>query len=1854
MKNQFKIVLTFVVSFIFSLFSQAADVFMTGSDGFGTSSLTSAGKWSDGQLPNAANNYFSSIYFVRTPGGSDNATFAGNSLTLQPPSGQGNPMRSIIIKGSGTYTINNLTNAGGVINCGNGNTLATFAGNAFTIASNSLISADQGPIAFNYPLFGSATLTNNGGGGRTITYQGDNTGFTGSFVVTDVRVELTSASGGFGNPASATPNQITLGTGGVLVDSAGITFNNSNGGITLIGNGQIDAASTTTIGVAITDSGGGFSFTAGGAGTVVLNNALNSYSGGTVVSGGTLRIGVAGALPVGSITDNGVLDLNGLNATIDALSGVGSVDTYIGGTPTLTVGANGGSGSLSGSINNSAGTLSLTKTGAGTQTLAGGYTYSGTTLVMEGVLELSTSTGTVPIAPGDLTINSGATLGVNAVSGNVLPADNIAVGVGATLNLSPNASANGINANGGLTIQNNGAIHLAYGAIAGNPTAAAINLSGSLATLGTNITIDVSGVGFSVGTFTLIDYTGTPLSTISNLVLTTTPGVFASLANNTANTSIDLNITAVSKQLSWYGDSGTDWNYTTANWKDASMVVTAYQQYTNGLQIAGDGVRFDDTLFNDFINPPPTNINVTGSFSPFPFTVDSTYPYSLGGSGGISGSTSIVKTNVGSLTLLTSNSFTGGVFINQGSVVVTNDSALGAAGVGVTLNGGTLAFAGSTISSRPITTTVASSISVDSNVTAEANGSINAVGTLTKTGGGTLTLGGSSSLKGALSVSAGTLSVNGGTLTASGNPSYVGYLNGSGALALDGSSTLDSSGELRVGGSDQSGAAFAATGTFSVSSGNSYLSAITLARGNNFENACFGTMTVSGGTVWCTNDYLAGYAGTGTGTLNISGSGTLNIGPAATKWFQLGRWDTSGSSVTVSGGNLNLMNNTSIKYSPGNGSTSGTNVFTLSGTGVVTYYSDAGVTVGGTGDLNLAQSGSSSANNTFNLDGGTLIVPRVASASSTPRRVFNFNGGTLKATGDSTSFMNLGTGNVVANVRNGGAIVDDGGFSITIAQSLVHSTIGGDNATDGGLTKNGTGTVSLSGANTYNGSTTVNAGSLLTTTATSLAGGATVADNATLSIAQAGSATNSMANLTLNGGGAIPGAKLGLGLTAANNPSVPLVNCATLTLNGANTISLAGSVNVGTIALIKYTGAIAGSGSITNVILPQGATGFISNGVASSTIYAVITSTGPGLVWDGGANNLWDVDSSTNWLLAATPTTYQQTIIPGDSVTFNDSGSGTVLLNVAAGPSSLLITNSGTTYTFSGAGTITGPTGIQKQGSGTAALNLTNNSYSGDTIVSAGTLVLGAAGAISPTAGGLIVDAGATLKLGGNSVTARELTGAGVVDNDGGIDQVLTLGGAAGGTWNGTITNTGGGGVSLVKNGSGTWVLTGANHLNNGQSFTYKNQIGQGTVVLTNGSQLSMAFLELRIGSSAGQSGSVVVDGGMLVVTNNVLSIGFGSETATGTLTVNSGTVDHSGYSAGSFAAVANSIDVGAQGSTGTLIINGGQVLNDQPLFLGDGATANGTLRLNGGLLRASVVQPNATPLSSIAYFNGGTLQAATNSLDFIVSGTTPYVQSGGLVLDDGGWMVSLATQGLLEDPGSPGGGVTKTGSGTVYLDAANTYTGTTIVSNGTLSGIGSISAPVVVAPTGNIGAGYPGAVAGGMLTVNGNLTLQGAATFRIAKDAGFPVNDQIAGVASADYGGTLVISNITMDATPLMVGDTFTLFSASTSGGNFNSIVGSPGTGLAYSFNPSSGVLSVVNAATSNPTNITFSVNGGNLSLSWPSDHLGWFLQTQTNNLNTGLSASWFDIPGSDAITSTNIVVSTTTPTVFFRLRSP
>jgi hypothetical protein len=78
---------------------------------------------------------------------------------------------------------------------------------------------------------------------------------------------------------------------------------------------------------------------------------------------------------------------------------------------------------------------------------------------------------------------------------------------------------------------------------------------------------------------------------------------------------------------------------------------------------------------------------------------------------------------------------------------------------------------------------------------------------------------------------------------------------------------------------------------------------------------------------------------------------------------------------------------------------------------------------------------------------------------------------------------------------------------------------------------------------------------------------------------------------------------------------------------------------------------------------------------------------------------------------------------------------------------------------------------------------------------------------------------------------------------------------------------------------------------------------------------------------------------------------------------------------------------------------------------------------------------------------------------------------------------------------------------------------------------------------------------------------------------------------------------------------------------------------------------LSITNAVNTNPTNIVFSASGGNLTLSWPTDHTGWTLQSQTNNLSVGISTNWVNVANSSATNQLIVPINLTNASVFYRL---
>ena len=414
-----------------------------------------------------------------------------------------------------------------------------------------------------------------------------------------------------------------------------------------------------------------------------------------------------------------------------------------------------------------------------------------------------------------------------------------------------------------------------------------------------------------------------------------------------------------------------------------------------------------------------------------------------------------------------------------------------------------------------------------------------------KTGSGTLALNGANNLGGGLTIDAGTVNVSGGATSFGSGTSSVGYLTGTGNLTMTGGS-LGIGGELRVGGSDQNGSQYVATGAVTVANATLSAGSLTIARANYLDNTISGTMTVnSGGTVVSTNDVIVQFAGMGRGKLALNG-GNVVIGPAATKWLMVGYYDSGGGELDVTNGNLSLENSSSIKMCR-SGNT-GTNIVNQVG-GKITFYSDSGVTLGGGGNLDLSYAGGASSASVYNLNGGTLSVPKVISTSTSGTRVFNFNGGTLKAETAGASFFAAGVANV-ANVRGFGAVIDSTNLNISIGQPLVHSTITGDALTDGGLNKVGVGTLTLNGTNIYNGRTIVSNGTLALGGTGSIAssGKLIVSAGALLDVSAVSGGFVLGAAQTLSGNGAVNGAVVVNGTIA---PGLSLGTMSTLTLSNS-------------------------------------------------------------------------------------------------------------------------------------------------------------------------------------------------------------------------------------------------------------------------------------------------------------------------------------------------------------------------------------------------------------------------------------------------------------------------------------------------------------------------------------------------------------------------------------------------------------------------------------------------------------------------------------------------------------------------------
>lgn len=682
-------------------------------------------------------------------------------------------------------------------------------------------------------------------------------------------------------------------------------------------------------------------------------------------------------------------------------------------------------------------------------------------------------------------------------------------------------------------------------------------------------------------------------------------------------------------------------------------------------------------------------------------------------------------------------------------------------------------------------------------------------------------------------------------------------------------------------------------------------------------------------------------------------------------------------------------------------------------------------------------------------------------------------------------------------------------------------------------------------------------------------------------------------------------------------------------LNGGNISGATGS----TLILSPVSAADAVSGANGYYVTVSGTGGYSTNSVTNSLVLVPATN----LIWTAAGGNVWDLNTTVSWQdPGGNPTVFNY----GDPVTFDDSATLKIVNLSGSYLSAASVTvDTAIAYTFQGSGSFAGPGSMLIKGSGQVTLN-NANSFSGGTTISNATAYvllqnyngLGAGPLTLAMAGGQmeIVPAGsAATGINGDVHVADDF--AIQVDGVGSYATVFF----------GNISGTAGKTLTFNPKDLST---------TNRFRFYGINTTCAANLVL-NGPATSQAQYNGTVMAAYGASGSQTYNG---IISGNggFISRDKGATIFNGANTYSGGTTPTVGEIGLGIDTVGTTPDSGPIG-TGPL-----NLAPEAP-----NTTGSGMVFASGG------ARTIANPIQYPSGTNNQTLIiGGTNDLTF----TGPYALNG----QDGlGTLTARVLQvtnlglttfsGVISDGGA-GFGLTKTGNGVLALNNAETYTGATtnsagtlqingslaaasavmVSSNATLAGAGAINGPVTIIPTGTLA---PGTTAIGTLTINNNLTLAGNVSARLNR-SGFACDKTVVSGTLTNAGtGTLTVTNL---GAALQAGDSFALFSKAVSNGVALAVSGA---GVNWANNLAvDGTISVSSTVATNPTNLTFSVSGGTLALAWPADHTGWILQTQTNALTKGLGTNWVAVPGSTAVNQTNIVINPANGSVFFRLLAP
>ncbi|EDD2828287.1 autotransporter outer membrane beta-barrel domain-containing protein [Salmonella enterica subsp. enterica] len=1579
---------------------------------------------------------------------------------------------------------------------------------------------------------GSITTTGGGSGDASVYVHGNGDGT----IVNNSGTMSSSVYGVYLDSARSKGHTLNNQTGGAILANTAVAINGNGNTITNQGKmtGVSDGLLVSGNNNIVTTSGGEISGKNGirvskGSGnqiTAKSGSKITTTSTGISIAGGNNQVTTESGSAIVA-KDNGILINSGANNVTNG----GSI-TATGSSISYGIQYNSGT---SGTITNT-GTITTTGKGAGDASV---YAHGGAVTI--------NNSGTMDSSVFGVYVTTGHTL--NNLAGGSISA-NTAVQFNGNNNKLANAGAISGDTNG-VTISGSGNTLTNQGKITGGTNAVLINSGSKNNTLTLNTGTEMSGSitdgnnSASANNNLILDGEGTLGSSISGLNSVTSSGDWT-LSGAT------MNLSGTTNSALWV-KSGTLILNGAMTAKGATVDSGTTLQIGNGGTL---GAFNGDIVDNGTLTFNRSDAAAYGSV--------------------ISGSGNVVKQGGGELTLSNNNSYSGGTTIAEGTLTATAGGALGSGNIDnraylkldaasasdpfivadlTTHSGATVEIgAGSTLQANTLTQQDGSTLTADLTTT---NGP--AIRAKNVNLDGTLNVASPASQEpirstddlislaliesdNAISGDFDGITINGNAMNPDAFITVVGQKNVNDThydlvetltwYADRDNAAIDAHGTFNLADADDSFTVNTVLEDVDANSGWDGQSLTKTGAGTlilNAENTYTGGTTISDGTLVATN-----VEALGTGNVTDNATLELNTGGDFTN-------NISGSGQVVKSGDDALTLSGSNTYTGGTTISGGTLVATnveALGSGDVTDDAtlelntggDFANNIGGTGsvvksgDKTLTLSGSNSYTGGTTISGGTLVATNVEALGS----------------GDVTD-------NAVLELNTGGDF---------------DNAIGGT----GSVVKSGDKTLTLSGANSYSGATTISGGTLIAANVNALGTGA-IDNRASLLLDASGQFT--VTDLTTESGG---NTEIGAGSTLQAT-TLTQKSDSTLTINlnsntvdpvihAASQVSLAGTLDITGVGDVLDSDPASTDDLDTFTLIASDKT--IAGDFEKLTVAGMDADLADFITVDGRID-----DTGKQYELTTALTWYADR---DDAVT---DAHGTFNLTNADGSFAVntVLENVDATLDPASATGWDG-TSLIKQGAGTLILNA-ENTYTGGTTISGGTLV---ATNVDALGSGAVTD-DATLELNTGGTFDNAISGSGQVVKSG--DDVLTLSGAnsySGGTLisDGTLVasnvealgtgdvtdnatlelNTGGtfdnvisGSGQVVKSGDDTLTLSGSN------TYTGGTLISDGTLVASNADALGTgdvtdnAVLELNTGgdfdNAISGSGQVVKSG------DDTLALS-GSNTYTGGTTIGGGTLVASNVEALGTGDVTNNaaLELNTSGDFDNAISGSGKVekSGDGALTLSGSNTYTGGTLISGGTLVASNVEAlgtgDVTDNATLALNTGGDFDNAISGTGQVVksgdgaltlSGANSY--SGGTLISDGTLVASnvealgtgdvtddatleLNTGGTFDNAISGSGQVVKSGDETLTLSGANSYTGGTLISGGTLVatsvdalGTGDVTDNAVLEL--NTGGDFDNAISG-----SGKVEKSGADTLTLSGS-----NTYTGGTLISD--GTLVASNV-------------------------------------------------------------------------------------------------------------------------------